>query len=537
MKKVIATMAIIVVLGGLVIFAYIRKGRQSGDAGGFRRGQMDVFVKIEPVASGDIASVIVPTGAVSARAEVEVYPKQTGELVSLLIDRGDRVKAGQILARIEPIIFEIEIKRAKADLASAEATYDKSSPLAAINSETDFKQAKSNLDRLKSVLRQAELDLELQEKQANVKIKKAEADLRIAQARLEAAVSGARDQELEQAKVKTENAKRDLERLLALYKDEMVSQDQVEAAQLQYDIYGSQFSLLAEGARPEDIKVSEAQVETAKASLESAEHDRMLIEIKRSSLNAAKAQVDDAEAGFAQATAAKDASVWEKDLAKAQAAVQRAQASLEMAQQRLADSIIEAPIGGIIAQRFLDKGDLATLARPFVTIVDMDVVKVLAKVSALDLVNIKLGDQAIIKPDAYPGRGFPGTVTNISPVIDRTNQTFEIEIEAANPDHELKPGMFTRAELTVAKEKDVPIIPVDVILKENDEIFVYVVNGGKAEKRTVIVGINNGVRAEILSGLEVGDEYVVAGYHNLRPGMSVKLVGSKPAASGKEVKQ
>lgn len=537
MKKVIATIAIIVVLGGLIIFAYIRKGQSSGDAGGSRRRQMDVFVKIQPVASGDIARVIVPTGAINASAEVEVYPKQSGELVALLVDKGDKVVAGQILARIEPIIFEIEIKQAEADLAGAKATYDKSSPLAAINSETDFKQAKSNLDRLKSVWKQAELDLELQEKQADVKIKKAGADLRIAQARLDAAVSGTRDQELEQAKIKTENAKRDLERLVALCKDEMVSQDQVEAAQLQFDIYNAQLSLLTEGTRPEDIEVSKGQVETAKASLESAENDKMLTEIKRSSLDAAKAQVDNAQAGFAQAAAAQDAAIWEKDLAKTQAAVQRAQASLEMAQQRLAESIIKAPISGIIAQRFLDKGDLATPARPFVIIVNMDVVKILARVSARDLADIKLGDPAIIKPDAYSGKGFPGIVTNISPVIDRASQTCDIEIEVANPDYELKPGMFTRAELTVAERKGIPIIPVDVILKENNETFVYVVNGGKAQKKTITIGINNGIRAEVLSGLSIGDEYVVAGYHNLRPGMAVKLVGAKPAASGKEDKQ
>jgi len=536
-KKIIATIIIIVVLGGLVIFAYVRKDESSTGMGGPGRRQMSVSVETTAVTSGDIASKINATGAINACAEVEVYPKQTGELVELLVDKGDRVKAGQTLARIESTTFEIQIRQAKADLASAEASYDKDLSLAAIGSETDFKQSKSKLDRLQSVLKQAELDLELQKKQADVKIKRAEADLRIAQARLEAAVSGAREQELEQAKVKVENAKRDLERLLALFKDEMVSQDQVEAAQLQYDIYDAQLSLLTEGARKEDIAVVKAQVETAEASVESAKNDKMLVEIKQSGLNAAKAQVDDAQAGFERAIVAKDASTWEKDLIKAQAAVQRAQASMEMAQKHFQDSIIKAPIGGIIAERSLDKGDSASSNRPFVIIVDMDVVKILAKVAAKDLVNIKLGDQAIIKPDAYPGREFSGTVTNISPVIDRANQTIAIEIEAANPDHELKPGMFTRVELTVTEHKGVPVIPVDVVSKENDETFVFVVKNGKAAKRNIVIGINDGIRAEILSGLKVDDEYVVAGYHNLRPGMSVILAGTKPAASGKEGKQ
>jgi multidrug efflux pump subunit AcrA (membrane-fusion protein) len=273
-KKTIAAIAIVAILIGIVVYAYVRQGGSSAGRGAFGRRETSVPVEIVAVTNSDIAKKIVATGAIYARAEVEVYPKQTGELVDMLVDKGDKVETGQTLARIESRAFEIQKKQAEAELAGAKAAYDKTSPLAAIDSETSFKQAKSNLDRLKSVLKQAELDLQLQEKQADVQVKRASADLRIAEARLEAAVSGARDQELEQAKVRTENAKRNLDRMTALLEAEMISKDQVEAAQLQYDIYSAQLSLLKEGARPEDIKVLKAQVETAKASLESGKRLR-----------------------------------------------------------------------------------------------------------------------------------------------------------------------------------------------------------------------------------------------------------------------
>jgi len=530
-KKAIAAIAIIAVLIAIVAYAYIRDRSSSAGTPGFGRGSMIVSVQTAPVESGNIAKKIVATGAISARAEVEVYPRQTGEIVELLVDKGDKVKAGQMLARIESSTFEIQMKQAKADLASAQATYDKDSPLASISSETDFKQAKSNLDRLKSVLAQAELDLKLQEKQADVKVKKAEADSRIAKARLDAAISGAREQELEQAKVRADNAKRDLDRMADLMKDEMVSQDQVEAAQLQYDIYSAQLSLMMEGARPEDVEVLKAQVETATASLESAENDKMLIDIKRSSLDAANAQVDNAQAAFDQATAARDALTWEKDLVKVKAAVDRAQASLEMVQHSLDDTIIEAPIGGVISQRLLDKGALASPSRPFVTIVDMDLVKILAKVPVRDSVEINLGALAVIKPDAYPGKSFSGTVSNISPVVDRTSQTCYIEIEAVNADHKLKPGMFTRVELTTQEHKNVPLIPVDVIQKDGADTFIYVVEDGKAARKDVITGISDSIRIEVISGLGIGDEFIVAGYHSLTPGTSVVLAGAQAPAN------
>jgi RND family efflux transporter MFP subunit len=524
-KKVIATIAIIVVLAGLVVFAYVRQKRPSGGMGAFGRMQESVPVETVPVSNSDIAKRVMANGAINARAEVEVYPKQAGELVELLVDKGDKVKAGQTLGKIETKLFEIQEKQSQADLASAKAAYDKTSPLASISSETSFKQAKSNLDRLQSMMKQSELDLQLQGKQADVQVKRASADLRIADARLEAALSGAREQELEQAKVRTENAKRELDRLNILLKSGMISEDQVESAQLQYDIYSAQLSLLREGLRPEDIEVLKAQVEVAKASLESAESNKMLVDIKRSDLDAAKAQVESAQASFDQATAARDAATWEKELAQVEASVQKAEATLEMSRQRLEDSVIKAPINGIIANRFLDKGDTASLNSPFVTIVDMDVVKILAKVPAQDSVDIKVGDQAIIKPDVYPGQSFVGTVTNVSPVIDRTSQTCDVEVEAPNPDYKLKPGMFTRVEMTTLQHKGVPVVPVEALVKERDEIFVFVINDGKAAKNPVTAGISDGVRTEIISGLEAGDEFILAGKYSLREGMSVTLAG------------
>jgi HlyD family secretion protein len=531
MKKIIVTAVIIIALISVVVYAYVIQKKPSDSTGAPGRGPGSLPVETVPVTNSDIARMITTTGPIFARAEVEVYPKQTGELVKLLVDEGDAVKEGQTLARIDSKQFEIQMNQAQADLASAKAGYEKSSSLAFVNSETDFKQAKSNVDRLQAALKQATVDLQLQTKQADVQIKKADADLRIAKARLEAAVSGTREQEKEQAKVRTENAKRNLERLTALLKDEMVSQDQVEAAQLQYDIYSAQLSLLEEGVRKEDIEVLKAQVETAEASLQSAQDNKMLIDIKQASLEAANAQVENAQAAYEQMAVAKDASTWEKDLAQAEASLKRAQAALESAQQHLDDTIIKAPISGVIAQRFLDKGDTASPTRPFVNIIDMDVVKVTAKIPERDIGSIKVGQTAVVKPDAYPGESFSGTVVNISPIIDRSSQTCDIEIEVSNPNHQLKQGMFTRVELTVLEHKGVPVIPADALLKEGEDTFAYVVNGGKALKKKVVTGISDGVKTEILSGLEAGEQLIVAGRYSLRDGMAVTLAGEGKGAS------
>jgi HlyD family secretion protein len=542
LKKYLITGVIILVLIGLIIFGYVNKKKQNVSQGRPGGGQQQsIPVNVAPVSNADIAQKVLITGTVNARADVEIYPKQSGEIMKMLVDIGDKVKAGQVLADIDSKSFEIQSRQAEADLAGAKAAYDKNSSTAFVNSETDFKQAKSNLDRVSSALKQAELDLQLQVKQADSQIKKANADLRVAQAKLDVALSGARGQELEQAKVRTENAKNNLDRLIPLAKDGMVAQDQVESAQLQYDIYSSQLSLLQEGVRPEDKEALQAQVESSKSSLESAQDNKMLIDIKKASFDAARAQLDNAQALFDQANVSKDASTWQKDLAQTNAAVKKAEASLELAKQRLDEATIKAPINGTIAQRFMDKGDYASPSRPFVKIVDIDVVKIIAKVPERDVGSIKIGQKAIIKPDAYPGKEFSGIVRKLSPIIDRDSQTCDIEIEAQNPDQKLKPGMFVRVELTISESKVAPVVSKEAILIDGNDSFVYVADNDKAVKKMVTTGISDGVKTEIVSGLNAGDNIIITGLSSLNDGASISISGkgkdksngdSKPKQAG-----
>jgi HlyD family secretion protein len=532
-KKAIVIIVIFALLIGMVVYAYVIKDKQKpkeGMAGG--RGSMSVPVETMKVMDSDIVKKILVTGTVNASAEVNIYPKQSGEIVKLLVDKGDKVKAGQVLAEIDSASFQIQKRQAEADLDNAKAAYQKSSPVAFVKSETDYKQAKSNVDRLKSALRQAELDLELQIKQADLLVKKANSDLKIAQAKLDAATKGAREQELEPAKAKMDNAKKNLDRMQSLFKDEMVSKDQVEAAQLQFDIYDAQYSLLKEGLRPEDMDVLKEQVEAARTALESAVENKKLVDIKKTNIDSAKAQVDSAEAAFEQALASKDASTWKEDLAQAESAVKRADASLDLIKQRLDESIVRASINGVIAQRFMDKGDTATTAKPFFTIVDAEIVKITAKVPERDIVDVRLNQEALIKPDAYPGQIFRGKITNISPTIDRETQTCDIEVTASNSDYKLKPGMFARIELATSEHKNVPLIPIEAMVKEGDQTFVYVIGDGKAVKKKIETGITDGVKMQVVSGLNPGDEFIMAGKYSIREGMNVTLAGGGPK-SGK----
>lgn len=209
-----------------------------------------------------------------------------------------------------------------------------------------------------------------------------------------------------------------------------------------------------------------------------------------------------------------------------QAQVKELKATLALAKIQVADSTVSAPIGGIIAQKFVEEGDVVTptsqmKGAPLVVIVDMDRVKVVVNVIEKDIARVKIGQEARVELDAYPDKSFRGKVSNISPVVDPLSRTASVEIEVPNPERLLKPGMFARVEIIVREKKDALQVRKEALIK-GDKVFVA--EGEKASLRQVRVGIKEGEWVEILSGLREGDKVVVRGQQFLKDGMRIKVV-------------
>ena len=212
----------------------------------------------------------------------------------------------------------------------------------------------------------------------------------------------------------------------------------------------------------------------------------------------------------------------------AKAQVKELKASLDLAEMQLADSKIYAPISGIIARRFIDEGEMiidATMTKnaPVVTIVDMDVIKVKVNVTERDISRVKIGQEARVKVDSYPGRILRGKVSNISPVLDPLSRTAAMEIEIGNPDYLLKPGMFARVEVITERRKNVLIVPIEAVISREGREFLFVVEENIAKLREVTTGLKNGEMMEIISGLGEKEKVVIEGAYGLKNGTRVQV--------------
>lgn len=220
----------------------------------------------------------------------------------------------------------------------------------------------------------------------------------------------------------------------------------------------------------------------------------------------------------------------EAQLTASEAQVKQLEATVGQARQRKGDSIIRAPIGGVIGQVFLKVGDLAAPGVPICTVVDMDWVKIKARVPESDLLKLRSGQPVRYRVAVSQGEFRYGTVSRVSPVLDRLSRTAAVEVDIDNGGHELKPGMLARIEIEVERRENAVWVPkegITVTTKRRGDASIYravVVKGNKAVERDVVIGLEDELKVEVLEGLKAGEALVIEGQHLLSTGDSVRVV-------------
>jgi len=286
-------------------------------------------VTTAPVQQGSFTVDAHFVGVLKATSTADLYARTSGQIVEVHADSGDKVRAGQLLARIEPDEAEKAVQQAKAALRIAEAT--------------------------------------LSQRQANLQIAQATA-----------------------------------RRTQTLFAQDLVAQQDEDSAQA--DLVG------------------------AKAQLE---------------------------------------------LAKAQIA--QAQANLSGARLELQKTRVVAPFDGWVGKRYLDLGDFASTNRPVFSVVDLSTIKTTISITEKDAGRIDRGQPATLRTEAFPDRVFEGQVARIASVFDPETNTTDAEVEIANPEATLKPGMFADVSVTYKTEPTALLVPTSAVVETENEHFVYIV--------------------------------------------------------------
>jgi membrane fusion protein (multidrug efflux system) len=131
------------------------------------------------------------------------------------------------------------------------------------------------------------------------------------------------------------------------------------------------------------------------------------------------------------------------------------------------------------------------------------------------------GEPVKFSVEGLPGKTFETKVSRISYALDEATRTMLVEADAPNPDLVLRPGMYTTAKIGVETREDALVVPVEAVVMEKTNAFVFLAADGKAKKTAVKLGFNDGTKAEIASGATEQDRVLLVGKMNLTDGQPV----------------
>jgi RND family efflux transporter MFP subunit len=242
------------------------------------------------------------------------------------------------------------------------------------------------------------------------------------------------------------------------------------------------------------------------------------------------AQVKSAEVAVRQSAAMLD---------KARSDVKAAAASIKVARydaQRIEAlrqyETIMAPYDGVVTHRHVDVGDLTepgTHGKPLFTVARDDMVRITVSVPEMYAMEVNSGDRVLVRLQALSGRNFDGKVSRTSWTLDPKNRTLRTEIHVPNPKGMLRPGLYAYATLIVEEHADVLSVPSSALVRQDTRSYCVSVADGRALLKPVSVGLDDGTRVEILSGLQ-GNEAIVKAYpSSLVDGQAVEIIVPEPA--------
>lgn len=211
------------------------------------------------------------------------------------------------------------------------------------------------------------------------------------------------------------------------------------------------------------------------------------------------------------------------------AALRRAEANVKVAQAALAKREVRAPFAGRLGIRQVSPGALAGPGVVITTLDDLETLKLDFSVPEAFFRSVAPGMRVEGRAAAFPGEVFAGDVVTVGSRIELATRSFQVQARIPNPDLKLRPGMLLSVDLFGAPRQAIQI-PEEAVQARADELFVFVVKDGIAQRRLITLGARVKGAAEVLSGLSAGEQVVVRGLQAVRDGAPVDVVGDADIA-------
>jgi HlyD family secretion protein len=325
------------------------------------------------------------------------------------------------------------------------------------------------------------------------------------------------------------------------YMDDSTLQGQLIQAQGQLASAEANLQLSAAGNRPEEILEAQAKLEEAQASLRQAEstfqQDSGLYKvgaIAQRELQTSQASLDTAQARVSQAKQAltiQQAGSRREEIARYQAEVEAARGNVAYIRSQIENTIIRAPFSGVVIRKYAEPGAFVaptTSASAENSATSSSILALGTKNQVVaNIAETRVGQSAIIKVDAFPGRQFKGRVTEIAPqsTVEQNVTSFEVKVALMDADAILRSGMNVDVEFQVGELNQAVMIPTPAIVRRESGTGVYVQTDQEVKFQLIETGTTVGGETEIVSGLE-GNEKILLSYpEGEKPKSGPTLIG------------
>ncbi|MCU0569156.1 MAG: efflux RND transporter periplasmic adaptor subunit [Oculatellaceae cyanobacterium Prado106] len=452
-------------IGGTSLAVLLLLGSGRMIVGAFSGSASQTPVATQAVQRQTLPISITANGTINAQRSINLSPKSSGVIERLLVNEGDRVQQGQVIAVMDASNLQGQVLQMQGQLAQQEA----------------------NLQRLMAGNRPED-------------IAKAEAQLVEAEANLLQLQAGNRSQEiaqasarLQQAQITLEQKQLDFQRHQSLFDEGAIARQTLDQKRADRDVAQSQveeaqqnLALQNAGTRPEQIAQAQARVEQQRQTV--------------ASLRAGN-RIEDIDQGRAQ--------------------VEAAQGALQNITAQFNDTQITAPFNGIVTKKYADVGAFvspsmsgsgASASSSSILTLASDRQHVIVNLSEAQLAKVKLGQTVKLKIDAIPGETFTGKVEQIAPqaTITQNVTSFEVRVSLPRSDR-FKVGMNAEAEFQIGQLENALFVPNAAVVRQAEEAGVYVLDqDGQQRFQPIQIGTTSGGQTEVKSGLNGNEQVLIS---------------------------
>jgi RND family efflux transporter MFP subunit len=455
--------------------------------------------------------------------EQDVVPRVTGAIVAMNVYVGDKVRKGQVLARLDTSQLDPMVSEKIAGVNTAQQGVS----VSAMEYQQELNmvtQARAEVSMARGELAEAEAMLNAAQQgrgSAESEVTSAQSEVSAMQAELTAAQADANYQQQELARMRT------------LYDQRAISKDEWQKAQAE-----AQKSDAMVAIARENVRRAQSGVNVARAMLRKTDAE---IAAGRRKVQQAQANVRAKEAGVNTAQAAAQAA--KGKIGQSQAGVAEAAAGLKGATTQRGYAELRAEVDGVVTQRVISPGTVVSPGQTVLRVAQIKPIRLQANVPEADLNRIQVGATVRVVRRGTTEAPIVAKVTSVSPSLDPSSRTGVVEALYPNDDARFLPGQYLSMDVTIGSMADTLVIPASAVQTETQDAakqaYVWVAQPGMNGEYTlarqdVEVGESSGEEVAIRSGLQAGAQVVVAPPQGIAAGTRVSATNQMVASTSAE---